>query len=210
MMGFKHKIFLSLFIVVLVFSLTINAVSAIQYVIDQEWVTVWIDEDASIELNYNITITYEDPAQGYITIGLPAGGFNIVSVKDLSGNTLTYDDVSSGSYYAVEVFFGHSMDPGDNGTVLLIATVPNMVFPDDEMNPGYVGMEFKGCGRIIWRLIERELVFEVRFYRIFRKEMIRGGKSFSKFPFHPGTLSLALIHTNLNHLHIFRDLDQRE
>ena len=141
MMGFKQKIFLSLFVVVLVFSLNINAVSAIQYVIDQEWVTLWINEDASIELHYNITITYESDAQGYITIGLPARGFNIVSVKDLSGNTLNYDDVTSGSYYAVEVYFGHPMNPGENGTVLLIATVPNMVF-SDEMNPGYVGMNF--------------------------------------------------------------------
>jgi len=115
--------------------------AAIQYRIDKEWAVIWIKDDASIDLLYNITITYESSALGYLTLGLPARGFTIVSVKNLLGTSLSYDDVSSGSVYAVEVYFGHPMSPGDRDTVLLVATVPNMCFPD-EMNPGYVGMQF--------------------------------------------------------------------
>jgi len=118
-------------------------VSAVRYRIDQEWVTIWINDDASIELHYNITITYESPAQGYISLGLPAKEFNIVSVEDLSGNILNWEDISSWSYYAIEVYLGHSMGPGEGGTVLLISTFPApSIIQPDEMNPGYVGMQF--------------------------------------------------------------------
>jgi hypothetical protein len=143
----KYKILLLLmvFIFTASFSQSIEAFDpsnvSIAYHIDREWAVVWINDDASIDIQYNITITYESSALGYLTIGLPARDFDIVSVEDLSGNNLNYQDVSSGSYYAVEIYFGHPMSPGESGTVLLVATVPNMLSPDT-MNPGYVGMQF--------------------------------------------------------------------
>jgi hypothetical protein len=144
----RYKILSLLMVVIFTasFSQSIEAfnpseVSAVFYHIDREWAVVWINEDASIDILYNITITYESSAEGYLTIGLPARGFDIVSVEDLSGNSLSYQDVSSGSYYAVEIYFGHPMSPGESGTVLLVVTVPNMLSPDT-MNPGYVGMQF--------------------------------------------------------------------
>ena len=120
---------------------TSGDISQIQYHIDKEWAVIWINTDGSIELHYNITITYESPALGYLTIGLPAAGFTIHSVTGLTGNTLSYDDVSSGSNYVVEIYFGHAMSPGSRDTVLLVATVPNML-SQDNTNPGYVGMQF--------------------------------------------------------------------
>jgi hypothetical protein len=120
-----------------------NNVTAIQYRIDQEWVTLWINDDASIELHYNITITYESSAEGYISLGLPTRDFNTVSVKDLSGNNLNWEDISGGSYYGIEVYLGHSMGPGEGGTVLLISTFPApSIIQPDEMNPGYLGLQF--------------------------------------------------------------------
>jgi hypothetical protein len=120
-----------------------NNVTAIQYRIDQEWVTLWINDDASIELHYNITITYESSAEGYISLGLPTRDFNTVSVKDLSGNNLNWKDISGGSYYGIEVDLGHSMGPGEGGTVLLISTFPApSIIQPDEMNPGYLGLQF--------------------------------------------------------------------
>ena len=122
---------------------------SIVYHIDKEWAIVWINEDASIDIQYNITITYETSAEGYLTIGLPARGFDIILVEDLSENSLSYQDVSSGSYYAVEIYFGHPMSPGESGTVILVATVPNMLFPDT-MNTGYVGMQFVPTYFDVW------------------------------------------------------------
>jgi hypothetical protein len=119
-------------------------VSAIQYRIDKEWVVIWINTDGSIELHYNITIIYESSALGYLTIGLPKGNFDVHAVTDISGMALNYEDVSGKSGYpefGVEIYFGHAMNSGDNGTVLLITTVPNMFSPDT-MNPGYMGMQF--------------------------------------------------------------------
>ncbi|UCH37705.1 MAG: DUF2207 domain-containing protein [Candidatus Bathyarchaeota archaeon] len=113
----------------------------VTYRIDKEWATIWINEDASIELLYNITITYESNALGYITVGMPASGFYIDSVTNLEGAQLTSDDISSGSNYQIEAYFGHPMSPGDQDTVIIRAAVPNMVFVD-EMNEGNVGMQF--------------------------------------------------------------------
>jgi hypothetical protein len=150
----KYKILSLLMVVIFTASFTqsIEAfdpsnVSAVRYHIDQEWAIVWINEDASVDIQYNITITYESSALGYISIGLPREYFNIVSVKDLSGNNLKYKDISSGEDYAVEAYFGHPMEPGNNGTVLLIATIPYNPNDDfigpDKFNSGYIGMQFK-------------------------------------------------------------------
>ena len=118
-------------------------VSAVQYRIDKEWVTLWINDDSSIELHYTITITYESSALGYISLGLPSQEFNIVSVEDLSGNILDWEDISSWNDYAIEVYLGHSMNPGEGGTVLLISTFPSpSIIKPDELNPGYVGLQF--------------------------------------------------------------------
>lgn len=119
----------------------IDVKQTVTYRIDKEWATIWINEDSSIELHYNITITYESNAQGWIIVGMPASGFYIDSVTNLEGTALTYNDLSSGGNYQIEAYFGHPMSPGDQDTVLIIAVVPNMVFVD-EMNEGNVGMQF--------------------------------------------------------------------
>jgi hypothetical protein len=116
-------------------------VNQVTYHIDKEWAIIWVNEDASIELLYNITITYESNALGYLTVGMPAAGFYIDSVANLEGDQLTYDDLSSGGNYQIEIYFGHPMSPGDQDTAIIRAVVPNMVFID-EMNEGNVGMQF--------------------------------------------------------------------
>jgi hypothetical protein len=146
-MRYRYTVLFLLMVVVLATSLAqgIEAFDpssvSIVYRINTEWAVVWINADASITLQYNITITYESSALGYLTIGLPARGFDVLSAEDVAGASLTYQDVSSGSIYAVEVYFGHPMNPGESGTVILLATVPNMLSPDT-MNPGYVGLQF--------------------------------------------------------------------
>lgn len=143
----KQKFFtLILFIALSVYIIpNIQAYAAstatIQYHINKEWAIIWINLDRSIELHYNITITYDSSALGYITVGLPKKDFQIHSVKDVFGRGLSYMDISSGDIYAVEVYLGHPMNPGESGTVILVATIPNMLKPD-QMNPGYWGMQF--------------------------------------------------------------------
>jgi hypothetical protein len=58
-------------------------VNQVTYRIDKEWATIWVNEDASIELLYNITITYESNALGYLMVGMPAAGFYVDSVTNL-------------------------------------------------------------------------------------------------------------------------------
>lgn len=115
------------------------AEAAVKYRIDQEWIVVWVNADGSIDLQYNITVTYESPAQGYLTIGMPKA-FKVTSVSGPAGN-LQYSDVSSGNYHAVEVYFGSPMGANESASVLLLANVPNMIYKD-AMNPGNVGLQF--------------------------------------------------------------------
>lgn len=116
--------------------------AAVAYTVDREWVRIWINKDGSIDVQYNLTLTYiSGSPQGIVTIGMPRGGFRIDSVRDLAGANLSYRDVSSGSYYAVEVQLRTPIILNRPNTILLYAIVPGMV-SGDTTNPGNVGVLF--------------------------------------------------------------------
>jgi len=116
------------------------------YDLSKEWVHIWINkEDGSIDIQYNITLTYlSGSPQGIVRVGMPKGGFQITYVRDPSGANLQYSDVSSGSFYGIDVYL---RDPtgriilGKAYAFLVYAIVPGMVSPDST-NPGNVGMLF--------------------------------------------------------------------
>ena len=92
-----------LFFLLVLFAPLRPCLAQVMYKIDREWVQITINKDRSIYLFYNITIMYTfGSPEGIVTVGLPQGGFQIISVQDNSGNSLSYEDVSSGDYYAVE------------------------------------------------------------------------------------------------------------
>ncbi|MDQ1280227.1 MAG: hypothetical protein QG670_1490 [Thermoproteota archaeon] len=123
-------------------SIPLTFAQSITYSVNQEWVHVWINSDGSIDLQYNITLTYLSGApQGIITLGLPKGGYQIVSAKDLSGSSLSYSDVSQGSFYGIDITLKKPIVLNSPNYAIVYATVPGMVSPDST-NPGNVGMSF--------------------------------------------------------------------
>ncbi len=118
--------------------------AAVTYTVNREWVHIWINKDGSIDIQYNITLTYTsgDP-EGIVTVGMPKSGFEIEYVKDHdpSGDDLSYRDVSGSGFYGIDVTLKQPIVLGSPNTFFVYAVVPNMV-SNDATNPGNVGMEF--------------------------------------------------------------------
>ena len=118
-----------------------SATAQVTYTVNQEWARIWINKDGSIDLQYNITMTYLSGSfQGIVTVGIPMGGFSIQYAQDSSGNSLRCEDVSSGSDYAVDVYLKEPILNHPN-TFLVYVVVSGMVYKDNT-NPGNVGMLF--------------------------------------------------------------------
>lgn len=110
--------------------------------VSQEWAQIQINTDRSIYILYNITFTYlSGSPQGIFTVGMPQGGFQIQYVEDLLGATLQYQDVSSGSFYGIDVYLTQPVVLNQPYTFVVYALVPNMIYADTN-NPGNVGLLF--------------------------------------------------------------------
>src|SRR4030042_716687 len=112
------------------------------YRLENESVKIWINQDGTIDLFYNITITLiEGQDINSITIGQPKGDFTIGEAKDQYGNTLITTDLSSGSDYKVRVNLTSSLTAGHSIWFTLLTNVAHMIV-EDTQNPGNVGMQF--------------------------------------------------------------------
>jgi hypothetical protein len=118
-----------------------TAMAQRQYHFGQEWVKIWINQDGSIDLFYNMTLTLDSGLNiNYVNIGQPKGDFTIGEAKDQYNNTLSTKDASSGSDYKVQVSLYSPLGAGQTVWFTLITNVAHMIYEDNQTN---VGMEFK-------------------------------------------------------------------
>jgi hypothetical protein len=114
----------------------------ITYTVQKIWVKIWVNTDRSIDILYNVTMTYTSGSpQGIVTVGMPKEGFQIQYAQDLSGSTLSFQPFSSNGYYRVEVTLKSPIVLNQADTFTVYATVPEMLSPD-QTNRGYYGMQF--------------------------------------------------------------------
>jgi len=114
-----------------------------QYHLEQEWTKIWINQNGSIDLFYNISMTLDSgDAINWVEIGQPNGDFTIGEAIDQGGHTLSTSDTSSGSDYKVRVNLFSPLTAGQTVRFSLMTNVARMIH-EDETNPGYVGMQFK-------------------------------------------------------------------
>ena len=108
--------------------------------IDREWVETWINQDGSIKLFYNITITLDsgDPIN-FVSVGQPRGDFITGQAKDQFGNILLTSDIRSVGDYKVQVNLESSLTVGHTIWFTLNTSVPHMIWED---TPDNVGMQF--------------------------------------------------------------------
>ena len=130
---------------ILIFATFLNVASAAwtgTYHLEHEWVKIWINQDGTIDLFYDISLTLDSGDS--ITrafVGQPQRDFTIGTAFDSYGNTLTATDTSSGSTYQVQVTFNWPMAVGETLGFTLTTNVADMIY-NDTMNPGNVGMQF--------------------------------------------------------------------
>jgi hypothetical protein len=118
----------------------LNFVSAqtLTYHLNQEWTKIWIRENGSIDLLYNISISTDSGQMNYVSIGQPKSDFTIGNATDQNGNNMQIQDISSGSDYKVEVKLTSTLHAGQTTWFTVTTNVAQMIYEDNETN---VGME---------------------------------------------------------------------
>ncbi|MEJ2272538.1 MAG: hypothetical protein P8X91_08710 [Candidatus Bathyarchaeota archaeon] len=138
----KFPILVLLLIGLISFSFIPGAFAQRQYHFGQEWAKIWINQDGSIDLFYNVSLTLDSGQEiNWVSIGQPKGDFTIGSAADQFGNSLTTQDISSGSDYKVRVNFDSPLQAGQTIWFTLITNVAHMIYVD-ETNQGNDGMQF--------------------------------------------------------------------
>ena len=112
------------------------------YHIEHEWITIWINQDGTIDLFYDMSLTLDSgPNINYVLIGQPQGDFTVGEAFDQYGHSLTTSDASSGSDYKVRVNLYEPLRAGQTVRFNLTTNVAHMIW-EDTQNPGNVGMQF--------------------------------------------------------------------
>ncbi|MDH5374958.1 MAG: DUF2207 domain-containing protein [Candidatus Bathyarchaeota archaeon] len=136
----KHPLLAALLVTFVLMTFTGVAAEERTYYLNQEWVKIWINQDGTIDLFYNISITLDSGLNiNYVLIGQPQRDFTIGSAKDQYGHTLTATDVSSGSDYEVRVNLYTPLKAGQTIWFTLMTNVAHMIYEDTQDN---VGMKF--------------------------------------------------------------------
>ena len=120
--------------------LSITVAQSRQYHLDQEWIKIWINQDGSIDLFYNISITLDSgDSINFIKVAQPQGDFTIGNATDQYGNLLSTSDASSASDYKVQVNLASPLMAGQTIWFTVITNVAKMIYEDNQTN---VGMQF--------------------------------------------------------------------
>jgi hypothetical protein len=129
----------------LIFALTaLSTVNAQEraYHIEHEWAKIWINQDGTIDLFYDMSLTLDSgPNISYVLIGQPQRDFTVGEAVDQYGHSLSTSDESSGSDYKVRVNLYEPVRAGQTVRFNLTTNVARMVW-EDTQNEGNVGMQF--------------------------------------------------------------------
>jgi hypothetical protein len=112
-----------------------------QYHIEHEWAKVWINQNGTIDLFYDIGFTADSGSFSGVEIGQPKRDFTIGTAMDQYGHVLETSDVSSSTDFKVRVTLNSSLPAGQTIRFNLTTNVAHMIY-EDTTNPGNVGMEF--------------------------------------------------------------------
>ncbi len=117
---------------------TVQAQSNIVYSVDHQWTQIFIKQDGTIDLIYNLTLTVTQGTIHSFDVGQPNQDFTIGQAVDQYGNQLhTYSytpDVAS-------VDFKNPLNAGDSIWYTITTNVAGMIY-NDTTNPGNLGMQF--------------------------------------------------------------------
>jgi hypothetical protein len=136
-------------IALLVLALTAVVASCVQaqsltYSVDHEWAQVFINQDGTIDLTYNITVAVSAGTMHGFYVGQPKADFSFSqsgAAVDQFGNSLQVADASSGADYRVDVTLNQPLTAGQSVWFQVTTNVAGMISNDTD-NPGNFGMQF--------------------------------------------------------------------
>jgi hypothetical protein len=140
----RRAFLLTAILALTVTSLSVGLVSAQGrvYSFDHEWAQIFINQDGTIDLTYNVTLTLTSGnAINYVQLGQPKGDFTIGEAVDQYGHQLQKKDSSSGSSYQVQVNLYQPLTAGNTIWFTVTTNVAGMIY-NDTQNPGNYGMQF--------------------------------------------------------------------
>lgn len=107
------------------------------YHLDKEWVQIWINQDGSIDLFYNITLSLDSGDDiNFVTVGQPNGYYTIGVASDQYGNTLSATDAREGTDYKVKVALYAPLKSGQTVWFKLVTNVAHMIYNDTSTDVG--------------------------------------------------------------------------
>jgi hypothetical protein len=118
----------------------VNAQSIV-YSIDHQWTQIFINQDGTIDLTYNLTLSVSSGTAHSVDIGQPKADFTPSQAVDQYGNTLQTKDDSQGGNYQVLVTLKNPLTAGNTVWFSVTTNVAGMI-TNDTTNPGNYGMQF--------------------------------------------------------------------
>ena len=140
----KHtSLTLTVLLVITFVGLLTSSVNAqnLVYTVDHEWAQIFINQDGTIDLVYNITVTVTSGTMHGFYVGQPNSDFTPGQATDQYGNNLQVVDASSGSDYRVDVTLNQPLTAGNSVWFQVTTNVANVI-RNDTTNPGNYGMQF--------------------------------------------------------------------
>ena len=108
---------------------------SISYSVDHEWAQIFINQDGTIDLTYNISLTTNSGVIHGFYVGQPKSDFTIGQAVDQYGNSLGVTDASSGSDYRIDVTLSQPLTAGNSVWFTVTTNVAGMI-GNDTTNPG--------------------------------------------------------------------------
>jgi len=133
-------------IALLTFTLAVSAASSVNaqslvYSVDHEWAQIFINQDGTIDLTYNISVSVTSGSMGGFYVGQPNRDFTPGQGVDQYGNSLLVEDKSEGSNSRVDVTLNERLTAGQAIWFQVTTNVAGMI-SNDTQNPGNYGMQF--------------------------------------------------------------------
>ena len=112
------------------------------YSFDHEWAQIFINQDGTIDLTYNVTLTLDSGDDiNYVWLGQPNGDFDVGQAFDQYSHQLQAAPDNSGNDYRVKVTLFQPLTAGNTIWFTVSTNVGHMIF-NDTQNQGNLGMQF--------------------------------------------------------------------
>jgi hypothetical protein len=111
------------------------------YSVDHEWTQIFINQDGTIDLTYNISVTVTSGSMSGFYVGQPNSDFTPGQAIDQYGNILRVADASNGGDFRVDVTLNQRLTAGQSIWFQVTTNVANMI-SNDSTNPGNYGMQY--------------------------------------------------------------------